>query len=429
VKKVLFLLGFAVYAIAASAGVQAQQTDPAITATQVFGNVTEINASAGRMVLKTPAGSMVTVNVNEKTIYERMPPGETDLKKAVTSSLTEITVGDGIVARGYVTADRKSVPAQKIRIVSQSDIAKKQEAERAEWRRRGVSGIVSALNPTTKEVTISSRSLMGPAQAVIIPITDKVKLRRYPPDSIPKYSEAKPSKFEEVKVGDQLRALGDKSTDGTRLTAEEAVFGTFKIAGGTVTAIDAAANKITISDLQTKKPISIALKPDSVLRRFTAMMGGGMGGPGGGATGGATGGAGGPARQGAGTQGASTQSPSAQGPGAQGAGTQSSTAQGPGSQGAGGQGPRPGAPGANMADMIDRLPIISLSELKVGDMIIMSTLAGSDPANLTAISLVTGIEPLLTMIAARQQTGGQPRPQNVDLNSNFGGMLGGIGGP
>jgi len=33
-------------------------------------------------------------------------------------------------------------------------------------------------------------------------------MRRYPPDTVPKYSEAKPSSLEEVKVKDQLRALG-----------------------------------------------------------------------------------------------------------------------------------------------------------------------------------------------------------------------------
>jgi hypothetical protein len=68
--------------------------------------------------------------------------------------------------------------------------------------------------------------------------------------------------------------------------------------------------------------------------------------------------------------------------------------------------------------------------LKVGDTIIMSSLQGSDPTQLTAISLVAGIEPLLTMMAARQQTGGQPgRPQGVDLNGSFGGMFGGVGVP
>src|SRR5260370_17385630 len=163
--------------------------------------------------------------------------------------------------------------------------AKKQEQERAEWRRRGVSGIVAALNPATKEITVSSRNLMGTSQSVIIPVTDKVMIRRYPPDSIPKYSEARPSRFEELKTGDQLRALGDKSADGTHLTAEEVVFGSFRIAGGTVTAIDLPNNQIKINDLQTKKPLTIVLRPESVLRRFPqgGMFGGGpgAGGPGG----------------------------------------------------------------------------------------------------------------------------------------------------
>lgn len=85
----------------------------------------------------------------------------------------------------------------------------------------------------------------------------------------------------------------------------------------------------------------------------------------------------------------------------------------------------------NMADVLERLPIISINDLKVGDTVIMSSLQGSDPTQLTAISLVTGIEPLLTMMAARQQAGGQTgRPQGgVDLNGSFGGMFGGAGVP
>ena len=82
-----------------------------------------------------------------------------------------------------------------------------------------------------------------------------------------------------------------------------------------------------------------------------------------------------------------------------------------------------------MADMLERLPIISANDLKVGDTIIMSGIQGSDPTQLTAVSLVTGAETLFTIVAARQQTGGQAgRPQGgADLNSSFGGMFGGIG--
>ena len=376
-----------------------QPSDPAIKQTSVIGKVTEINAAAGTLTIKTDAGSVVLVNTSEKTTFDRMPPGVSDRTKAIKTSLTEITVGDGIYARGFVAADRKSVPAQQVIVVSQSDVAQKQEKERMEWRRRGVSGIVASTNPTTKEVTITSRSLMGGPQSVVIPISDKTKVLRYPPDSIPKYSDAKRSSFEEVKVGDQLRALGDKSADGLRLTPEEVVFGTFKIAGGTVTAVDAATNTITINDLQTKKPMTIVLKPDTVVRRFTGMMGGPGGPPGGG-----------PPAGGAPPQG------QPQGPGA---------GQRPG--GAGPGGPPAGGGGPSMADLIERLPTIAITEIKVGDMIIMSTLPGADQNRLTAVSMVTGVEPLLTMIAQRQAAGGQPRPQNVDLQGNFGGMFGGVG--
>ena len=406
-KRTLSFIGLFIvvaFATAQAISISPQQPDPSIRTTSVVGKVTEINAAAGTLTVKTDAGSVVLVNTAEKTTFDRMPPGEADRTKAIKTSLTEITVGDGVYVRGFVAADRKSIPAQQIVVVSQSDIAKKQEKERMEWRRRGVSGIVASTNPATKEVTITSRALMGGPQSVVIPISDKTKVLRYPPDSIPKYSDAKRSSFEEVKVGDQLRALGDKSTDGLRLTPEEVVFGTFKIAGGTVTAVDPATNTIAINDLQTKKPMTIVLKPDTVVRRFTGMMGGGPGGPGGP-------GAGAPPGGGAPPQG----QPQGQGAGQRPAGG------GPGGPPAGGGGP-------SMADLIERLPTIALSEIKVGDMIIMSTLPGADQNRLTAVSMVTGVEPLLQMLAQRQAAGGQPRPQNVDLQGNFGGMFGG-GGP
>lgn len=383
------------------------QDDPSIKATTVFGNVTEINASAGQITIKTAAGSVVVAAVSEKTTYQRMPPGETDRSKAVETSLTEIAVGDGVVARGFVAADRKSVPAQQIIVVSQSDIAKRNAAQRQAWA-RGTKGIVSAINTEAKEVTVTSRSLQGTSQAVTVAV-DKAQLKRYPPDSIPKYETAKSAKFEEIKVGDQFNARGEKNAEGTHLSAQEVLFGTFKIAGGTVTAIDPAAHTISINELQTKKPLTIMLKPETVVRRFQPMMGGmggGAGAPGGGAPG-------------AGAQGQGAGNGQGQAAANRPAGA------GPGGQGPGAGGPRPGG-GMNMADLLERLPTISLSEIKVGDMIIMSTLPGSDPTKTTAISMVAGIEPLLQMIAARQAAGGQPR-QNVDLNSNFGGMFGGIG--
>lgn len=391
---------------AAGAGA-AKSGDPAITNTSVYGKVSEINGPAGQMTVKTDAGSVVTVKVTEKTTYERMPPGETDRTKAVPITLTDIAAGDGVYARGYVAEDRKSVPAQKIVVVSQSDIAKKQEKERTEWRQRGILGAVSAVNPTTKEVTITFRSLMGP-QPVIIPVNEKIKMLRYAPDSI-KFSDAKPSSLGELKVGDQLRALGDRSPDGTRFTAEKIVTGSFRTVGGVVTAVDVATGELKINDLQTKQPLTVVIMKDAVLRRFPAdmammMMGGGGGRPPG-APGAAPGGPGG--------------APAGTGQG-RGAAPGAGAGQGPGN------GPRAGGGGMNIQAMLEQLPVIAVTDVKVGDTIIVSSTTGADPGRLTAITLVAGADTLLNLLAARQPQGGQPGGGGAGAGMGGGGG-GGIG--
>ncbi len=282
--SILTLTAFAVLGLGFGAAAQTPGSSQSTSAVSgVIGEVKAIDAGAKQMIVRADSGVLFTVNLSEKTQYKRMALGQTKLATATDITLTDIGSGDRVWARWKPGSDQKTVPSAQVVVMSKADVAKKQEQERAEWRRRGISGIVAALNPETKEITVSSRTLMGTAQAVIIPVTDKVMIRRYPPDSIPKYSEARPSKFEELKTGDQLRALGDKSADGTHLTAEEVVFGSFRIAGGTVTAIDVANNQIKINDLQTKKPLTVVLRPESVLRRFPAggMFGGGIGpGPG-----------------------------------------------------------------------------------------------------------------------------------------------------
>src|SRR3989440_7583437 len=426
VPKSLKLLLSLVIVLGAAGALWAQTATPSPAAQipGVIGEVKNIDTATNQMIVRAESGVLSTVILNEETQYKRMAPGARSLTGAADITLADVGSGDRVWARWRPGTDQTTVPAAQLVVMSKADLAKKQEAERAEWRKRGVSGIVSSVNPSTREITVSSSSLTGQTQSVIIPITDKVLMRRYPPDTVPKYSEAKPSKLEEVKVKDQLRALGDKSADGTHLTAEEVVFGTFKIAGGTVTAIDAANNQIKINDLTTKKPLTIVFKPDSVLRRLpqgAAMMFGGGMGPGGG--------------QGQGQQGQGR--PQGQGQQGQGQTAQGQTAQGQGQrpEGAGPGGPqgggmRMGGGGSNMADMLEKLPVISINDLKVGDTILMSSLPGADPTQLTAIQLVTGAETLLAMASARPQQGGQARPQGgVDLNGSFGGMFGGVGGP
>ena len=357
--------------------------DPGIAAKHAIGEIKTVDSAAKQLTIKTDAGSMITVTLSDKTTYKKLAPGEQSLTNATDVTLADLAEGDRVMARGNVSEDRKSVPATMVIVMTKGDLTKKQDAERAEWRRRGILGVITALKPETNEITISNRTMAG-TQLVVIPITDNTEMRRYAPDSI-KFSDAKPSQFSELKVGDQLRALGDREADPLRFNPQKVVTGSFRTVGGVVTAVDPATNEIKINELEKKTPLTIVVKQDAVLRKFPpaselgAMMGrGGPGGPGGAPGGGA------PPQSG------------------QAGGQQGARPQGPGAGGPGGPG---GRPGFNINEMLERLPVISAADVKVGDTIIVSSTQGVDPTRLTAISLVTGADTLLTMLAPRPQPG------------------------
>jgi hypothetical protein len=117
------------------------------------------------------------------------------------------------------------VPAAQIIVMTKGDLAKKQEAERLEWRRRGILGVITALKPETHEITITHRA-MGRKPIGRDPRQRQDEMKRYAPDSI-KFGDAKPSTFEELKVGDQLRALGDRTEDPLRFNPQKVVTGSF----------------------------------------------------------------------------------------------------------------------------------------------------------------------------------------------------------
>lgn len=410
-KKLLICLALAAFAVLEAAQAQGQtpqssptaqsSADAGVTPNGVIGEVTAIDASAMQMTVRTDAGKRVTVVLNSATSYMRLPPGEKTLEKATKITLADVGVADRVFARGKTSDDQTTVPARFLIVMTKADIAQKQEHDRAEWRRRGILGVITALNPGTKEVTLSTRTREGVRPIIVNASAATVNFRRYAPDSI-KFSDARPSSFAELKVGDQIRALGERSPDGTSFTPEEIVSGSFRTVGGTVTAVNAPAGEIKINDLLTKQPITIVVRPDTLVRSFppemAAMMSARMQGGGGGAPG----------------SGAGGQRPQGERGG-----------ESAGAGGGGGDAARPRAGGGfDFQEVLDRLPPITISELKTGDTIIVSSTTGAVPSRVTAIALVSGVDSLLNMMQARQstaaQTGPNPGASNPGPAINFG---------
>ncbi len=372
---------FALTAVNASG--QTPAPTPA-TPTMILGEVTVVDAANNVISVKTKDGD-VLVMLNDKTIYLQAKPGATDLKDATPITLAEIGVGDGVIAQGRLAEDKKSMPGRRVVVMTKSDIAQKHERDRADWQKRGIVGRITALNTEAKEISLVMRA-PGGERPITLASSDKVKFRRYAPDSV-KFSDAKTSSFAELKVGDQVRALGDRSADGMRFTPEEVVSGSFRMVGGAITVVNPATNEITINNLQTGQPLTVVVNKDSVMRRIPPEM----------ATmlaqrraqAGAAGGAAAPAGGG-------------------------QPAQGEGQ-------PRAGR-GGDMDEMIERLPQVAITELKKGDVIAVSSTTGVDPSRVTAIKLVAGIEALMTR--PQGQAGGGAQSPSLNLPG-----LDSIGGP
>ena len=79
-----------------------------------------------------------------------------------------------------------------------------------------------------------------------------------------------------------------------------------------------------------------------------------------------------------------------------------------------------GGPGGfDIQQMLETLPPVALADLKPGQMIVVSSTVGADPTRVTAIQLLSGVEPLVAMMTRRAGgPGGGP-----------GGGGGGAGGP
>src|SRR5271165_6275665 len=246
------------------------QTAPQSASTQAKA-VGEIKSvGGGTLVLSTDDGKSLSVSLPDGVRVVRIAPGATDLKNATPITRQDLQVGDRVLVRGKASDDAKSLAAAAVIVMKQSDVAAKQQQEREDWQKRGIGGLVSAVDPAAGTVTISATTLSG-AKSVLIETNKKTVVRRYAPNSI-KFDDAKASKLADINPGDQLRARGTKNEDGTQFAAEEIVSGRFRNIAGTVTAVNSADSSLTVMDLLTKQSVTVKIAPDSQLRKLPQPM-------------------------------------------------------------------------------------------------------------------------------------------------------------
>jgi hypothetical protein len=349
-------VGFAGLAHERARAQQAQPTATAPTARKV-GTVESI--SGNTLVVKPDSGGNVTVTVQDSTRIVRLAPGQADLKSVAPMQLKEVQVGDRMLVRGVPGNAADSIVAATIVVMKAADVAQKQQQDLQDWQKRGVGGIVSAIDASTGSMTVA----VTPAMSFTVKTSKDTGFLRYAPNSI-QFSDAQKGTFDQIKTGDQLRARGSRSADGKELIAEEVISGTFRNIAGTITAIDSGSGSVTVKDILAKKSVVVKLTGESQMRKLPPQLAQRIAffvkGP---------------------PTGSSPGGPSGAGTAANGAARGASAG---------------GAGSADFQQMVNRLPAVTLADLQKDEAVMVVSTLGTGGSEVTAITLLSGVEPILT---------------------------------
>ena len=313
-------------------------------APRALGTVKSISPTS--LTVTTKDGADVTVTLSDGVQVVQLPPGSTDLKAGSPAQPADIAIGDRVLVTGKAGDTLPALSAARVVLMKSNDIASRKATQQADWQRNGTGGLVRAIDGTTLTIAAGARTLK-------VETNPQTIFRRYASDSV-SFEDAKPGSLDQVRTGDQISVRGAKSGDGSSITAAEVVTGTFENLSGIVSGIDTTAMTVTLKDLLTKKTVTVQVTSNSDLRKLPAQAAASF------AT---RNGAGGAASAGAG------------------AGRRA---------------------GMDLSRMLSRLPTETLAELKTGDAVMIVASQGRADS-LTAITMLSGVEQLLSSTAAGAQ--------------------------
>ena len=303
------------------------------------GAVVRADPASRVLLLRLDGGGEQWIAVPPELEILRIAPGEKDIGKASKLPLEDVRPGDRVLARSDSQAGGVPMVSQLL-VVSQAEVVRRQTAEREDWKARGVTGKVTAVDPDKGEITILTRP-RPVAKTITIQVSARTEQRRYRPDSA-RYSDAVPAVLGSLKPGDQVQALGERTPDGRMLLAEKLVSGAFRNFAARILNLDAANQQMTVEPAGGGPPLVVRIGPSATLRRLRPEDAAAL----------------------------ASRKPAKAGEARN--------------------------PGADPQTILDSSPVIALGDLKPGDAVIIATGGnGGDAGPLPAIAVIAGTESLL----------------------------------
>lgn len=321
------------------------------------------------MVLTTAAGQDYAVNLTPVTKVMLVDPVTRDIKTARVGSLADIAAGDKAVVSGTVGDSGQTLNAARVLLLKSGAIAAMHAEQEAAWA-KSVGGIVRSKDEATHTLTV-----VNGARSYTVDTRPSTVVRRYSNGSV-RFQDAVMSTVSAIEPGDQVQARGERSADGSTVHADEIVAGSFSNFSGLLTAVDPAASTITLKDLASKRTVTVAISPQSNLRRVPAEY----------------------------AAGAAARAASARGGAAPGnRADRAESGQGETNRSAQG-----GAAGAarrmDLSRMVNRLPTEQLSDLKPGDAVMIVASNSGEGGHSTAVTLLSGVEQILAASPSGETT-------------------------
>ncbi|MBD3557664.1 hypothetical protein H6S82_02140 [Planktothrix sp. FACHB-1355] len=320
------------------------QTEATKSPKSINGEIVKIDLQGSQIKINAGNRKEFVVTFTANTSFKKIPPGALNLEKAVAITPNDLDEGDKLLALGKIDEAAKTVEAIQVIIVSAKDLNEISAKSREEWLKNGIIGEIIAVDPAGKQATVKIRQ-KEKSETISLNFSDASQIRRFSNDSVA-YRDAVQITLEKIKPNDLFRALVVDKGDGVR-EVREILIGSFQLYSGTVTEIDQNSQQLKIKELVSGQVMTVVLNADtytrSLSKNFAELINQNL---------------------------------------------KNKTSELP----------------DDISQQIKNMPPANLSGIKVGDMVLLSSLAAEKPISVKALYLLTGVEPFLEPIQKSLQS-------------------------
>jgi Domain of unknown function (DUF5666) len=406
---------FAVWLLLAAAAIcQEPAGTPSQPAQRITGAITAVDQAAHTVTVKEDKTATVyVIELQNTKSLRKVDPSTLDLKSATRITADDLMVGDRVQIFALKAEDSPSaLAARSVILMSARELESVHQQQAKAWQ-GSTAGVVTQIDTANGTLAISGRTPQGPKPLVVRAAT--AEFTRYSPEN-PKAPVA--SKLADIQVGDQVRIIGDTTSDGSTIEARRIYSSPMRTLVCTVSTVSADGASLSVKDLQTKQAVNVALNSDSAVRKLPAALafglarrlnpefkpaaGGGSGDTAGSNSGGGNGAGAGQPAYGA-KQGEAALAPNGVWKGGASGGPEGAVPAGSGGPSGGGFRAGGGMRTGDVSQILDKLPKISATDLKPGDAVVISGMPiGGDRSHVLATNVIAGVEPIFQSASPRQ---------------------------